>query len=165
MLPEKKELGIQGLMKQPKAKIIISRFKENFDWVKKYTDNYLIYNKGEPIDDSHIINAENIGGNQRDIFRFICDYYDDLPNLMADFAFRIILAEDQYTLNKLLQIRSLWIPKDGGFVPASNYEFYKFKDEEEALAEYDDILNIILNYQDKIPFWKEEEPTSSNSTP
>ena len=89
----------------------------------------------------------------------------DFPNLMADLAFKIILAEDQYTLNKLLQIRSLWIPQDGGYVPASNYEFYKFKDEEEALAEYDDILNIILNYQDKIPYWREEQPTSSNPTP
>ena len=85
----------------------------------------------------------------------------NLPNLLSDLALKIILAEDQYTLNKLLQIRSLWIPQDGDYVPASNYEFHEFKDKEEALAEYDDILNIILNYQDKVPFWKEEEPTSS----
>ena len=70
-------------MKQPKAKIIISRFNEDFSWVKEYTDDYLVYNKGEPIDDPHIINTENIGGNQRDIFKFIHDFYDDLPDLMA----------------------------------------------------------------------------------
>jgi len=70
-------------MKQPTAKMIISRYKENFDWVKEYTDNYLIYNKGKPIDEVRVINAENIGGNQRDIFKFIYDFYDDLPDLMA----------------------------------------------------------------------------------
>lgn len=80
----------------------------------------------------------------------------DLPNLLANLAFKIILSEDQHTLNKLLQIRSLWIPQEGSYVPASNYEFYKFEDKEEALAEYDDILNIILNYQDEVPHWREE---------
>ena len=33
-----------------------------------------------------------------------------------------------------------------------------------ALAEYDNILNIILNYQDKIPHWGTEAPTSSDTT-
>ena len=58
-------------MKQPKAKIIVSRFNEDFSWVKEYTDDYLVYNKGEPMVDLHIINTENIGNNQRDIFKFI----------------------------------------------------------------------------------------------
>lgn len=70
-------------MNQPKAKIIISRFNEDFNWIKKYTNNYLVYNKGEIIADSHVINIENIGNNQRDIFKFIYDYYDNLPDLMA----------------------------------------------------------------------------------
>jgi len=70
-------------MIQPEAKIIISCFEEDFDWIKDYTDNYLIYNKGEPIDDLHVINTENIGNNQRDIFKFIYDFYDNLPELMA----------------------------------------------------------------------------------
>ena len=70
-------------MSQPEAKIIISRYKEDFEWVKEYTDNYLVYNKGEPIDDSHVINTKNIGGNQRDIFKFIYDNYSKLPKLMA----------------------------------------------------------------------------------
>lgn len=71
-------------MLKPKCKIIISRYKENFDWVKEYTDDYLVYNKGVPIDgDFHILNVPNIGGNQIDIFRYIIDHYDNLPSLMA----------------------------------------------------------------------------------
>lgn len=71
-------------MINPKCKIIMSRYKEDFSWIHEYTEDYLIYNKGDPIeDDSHIINTENIGGNQRDIFKFIYENYDDLPELMA----------------------------------------------------------------------------------
>jgi len=67
-----------------KAKIIISRYKEDFSWIKEYTENYVVYNKGEPIlGDSRILNVENIGGNQRDIFKFIVDNYENLPELMA----------------------------------------------------------------------------------
>ena len=55
-----------------KAKIIISRFKEDYSWVEEYTDNYVVYNKGELIEnDSHVLNVENLGGNQRDIFDFL----------------------------------------------------------------------------------------------
>lgn len=66
------------------AFLVVSRFKENIDWVDEYTDKYLIYNKGEFIrEDPRIISVENTGGNQKDIFRFVVDYYDNLPELMA----------------------------------------------------------------------------------
>ena len=74
----------------------------------------------------------------------------------ADLAFKIILSEDQHTLKKLLQIQSRWIMEDEILKPISGYSFYEFKDKEEALIEYDAILNIILNYQDKVPNWKIE---------
>lgn len=67
-----------------KAKLILSRYKEDFSWIKEYTDNYFVYNKGEVIEgDYRILNVENIGGNQRDIFKFIIDNYENLPELMA----------------------------------------------------------------------------------
>jgi hypothetical protein len=62
--------------------IIISRYQEDYNWVKEYPYNYIVYNKGEPIyNDSHIFNTENIGGNQRDIFHYIYYNYDNLPDL------------------------------------------------------------------------------------
>lgn len=64
-------------------KFIISRYKEDFNWVKDYTDNYIIYNKGEPVFESNVFNTENIGGNQRDIFHFISSNYDNLPDMMV----------------------------------------------------------------------------------
>ena len=64
--------------------IVISRYKENFDWIQEYNDDYIIFNKGEPIlNDSHIVNKENLGGNQKDIFDFIYDNYENLPEVMV----------------------------------------------------------------------------------
>lgn len=80
----------------------------------------------------------------------------DLPNLLADLAFKIILSEDQHTLKKLLQIQSRWVVEEGQISSVSSYSFIKFIDKEEALEHYDSILNIILNYQDKIPNWRRE---------
>ena len=61
---------------------VVSRYKEDYNWISEYTNDYLIYNKGEPIeDDNHIINVKNIGGNQRDICKFITDNYDNLPDV------------------------------------------------------------------------------------
>jgi hypothetical protein len=70
-------------MKQPKALIVISRYNEDISWVHDYTENYLIYNKGIPLNDPHEITCKNIGGNQRDIFQYVVDHYDDLPELVA----------------------------------------------------------------------------------
>jgi len=70
-------------MKKPKAKIIVSRYKEDYNWVKEYTDDYLVYNKGYPIFEKNIINTPNLGGNQRDIFKYIFENYNNLPELMA----------------------------------------------------------------------------------
>jgi len=73
------------MLKKPKAFFIVSYYNENLSWLDEYTDDFLIYNKGIPvnIDDPRIENVPNFGGNQIDIFRFIYEHYDDLPELMA----------------------------------------------------------------------------------
>ena len=96
-------------MLKPKCKIIISRYNEDYSWINKYTDNYLIYNKGEEINDSHIINVENIGENQIDIFRFIYDNYESLPDIMIfiqaypfdhcrEDIFKELIKKDEFTV-------------------------------------------------------------------
>jgi hypothetical protein len=63
---------------------VVSKFNEDISWLDDYTNNYVIFNKGEPIkNDYHIMNVTNQGGNQRDICRFLCYSYDQLPRLMA----------------------------------------------------------------------------------
>tara|TARA_R110000765_G_scaffold426485_1_gene542285 strand:- start:1645 stop:2322 length:678 start_codon:yes stop_codon:yes gene_type:complete len=70
--------------RKPKAHFIVSRYKEDPSWIKEYTDNYIIYNKGEPLDDTFNVKImPNTGGNQYDISHFIHENYSDLPNLMA----------------------------------------------------------------------------------
>lgn len=62
-------------------KLIISRYNEDVSWVKEYDIDYVIYNKGEDLDSSfNWIRRENIGENQKDIFSFIEDNYENLPN-------------------------------------------------------------------------------------
>jgi len=62
---------------------ILSRYNEDYSWIENYTQDYLIYNKGESIlNNSKIINIENIGGNQRDIAKFSFENYDNLPDIM-----------------------------------------------------------------------------------
>ena len=109
-------------MKQPKAKIIISCFNEDFSWVKEYTDNYLVYNKGEPVDDPHVINTKNIGNNQRDIFKFIYDFYDNLPELMAFIQADPFDHCKKETFDKLIYNECFTPLEDYGLVPANSLE-------------------------------------------
>jgi hypothetical protein len=62
---------------------LLSRYKEDFNWIKEYTDDYIIYNKGTLINnDSHVFNTENVGCNQRDIFDYVSTNYNNLPDIM-----------------------------------------------------------------------------------
>jgi hypothetical protein len=70
-------------MNKPKALFILSRYKEDYNWIEKYTDNYIVYNKGDVIEGNEkVINKPNLGGNQRDIFEFVYDNYENLPERM-----------------------------------------------------------------------------------
>ena len=63
---------------------VVSRYNEDFQWVKEYTENYYVYNKGEPIlGEYHVKNVLNKGMNQRDIFDFIWTQYLHLPECIA----------------------------------------------------------------------------------
>jgi hypothetical protein len=71
-------------MNKPKVFIVVSRYKEDVSWIDSLTDDYIIYNKGEKLPKKYKqILAPNFGGNQYDIFRYIHDNYDNLPELMA----------------------------------------------------------------------------------
>lgn len=64
--------------------IVISRYNEDVSWLDEYNFDYIIYNKGDELDNKYNhINVENIGGNQRDIFQYIVDNYDNLPEVIG----------------------------------------------------------------------------------
>lgn len=65
-------------------KLIISRYSEDVSWIKDYSIDYEIFNKGEPLqEDYRSRQVENVGENQKDIFAFIVENYESLPDTMA----------------------------------------------------------------------------------
>jgi len=158
-----------------KAKIIISRFKEDYSWVEEYTDNYVVYNKGEVIENNnHILNVENLGGNQRDIFDFIISNYDNLPNLMAfvqAFPFdhckketfdKLILNNEFTSLEDYSHVKAEGCHKkaeDGGYMEINNSwyipECNKTYSQGCKYSSFDEFMNTIFanyNHVDWIRF-------------
>ena len=73
-------------------------------------------------------------------------------NLIADLGFKIILSEDEATLKRLMIIGTEFTTKNGKATGVQSvYPKPLFKDKEHAKEHYDEILNIILTYQDRIP--------------
>lgn len=79
----------------------------------------------------------------------------DFPNLLADLAFKIILAEDESALTKMMSIGSRFKVENGKIIGVESvYPVPSFRNQDEAVEHYNDILNIILTYQDKLPITK-----------
>ena len=64
-------------------KYIVSTFNQDFDWVKKYTKDFVIYNRGDEHIDGTIHVQPNIGTDLADKFRWIIENYDNLPSTVA----------------------------------------------------------------------------------
>jgi len=77
----------------------------------------------------------------------------DLSSLLADLAFKIVLAEDEPALRKMSRIRTEFTETadEKRFGLKSVFPSPIFKDKESAKRHYEDILGIILTYQDKAP--------------
>jgi len=74
-----------------------------------------------------------------------------LSKILADLAFKIILAGDEAALEEILPIQTDYEVKNGKIGVRSYYPKPVFKNKEEAMRRYEKILNIILTYQDKMP--------------
>jgi len=109
-------------MKKPKSKVIITRFNEDYSWIKEYTDNYIIYNKGIPIQEERVINTENIGGNQRDILEYIFENYENLPRLMGFIQAYPFDHCKKEIFDKLIYAENFTPLEYYGKIPANNYE-------------------------------------------
>lgn len=61
-------------------KYILSRYNHDLDWLKEYTDDYVLYDRSEkPLDGSIVV--PNIGSDLYDKFTYIIDNYDSLPDV------------------------------------------------------------------------------------
>ncbi len=84
----------------------------------------------------------------------------NLTEAFGDFAFKIMLSEDETALREFSKIKTTFETQDGiHYRIVSKYPTpLTFRDRDEALRQYEE-LNIILTYQDKIPFsmWPKEK--------
>ncbi len=63
---------------------VISQWNNDVSWIKDYTENYLIYDKSNTLEESdRVIKCKNVGHNLHDIFHFIYNNYETLPDMIA----------------------------------------------------------------------------------
>lgn len=61
-------------------KYIVSRYNQDVDWLKEYSDDCVIYDRSpEPVKGSIVV--PNIGSDLYDKFTYIIDNYDNLPDV------------------------------------------------------------------------------------
>lgn len=123
--------------------LVVSNYHNDLSWVPAYTDNYLIYDKGEApvypptINPSKVLKSPNIGYNMYDYFTFIIDHYADLPDCtiftkgnifprhVSQAYFNRIINNDFFTpIEDYRQHRENWpvcfFSSDGGFCEINN---------------------------------------------
>lgn len=63
-------------------KYIISRYNHDMEWLKDYTDDYIIFDRSEtPLDDLDVVVVRNLGTDIYDKFKYIVDNYNNLPDV------------------------------------------------------------------------------------
>lgn len=63
-------------------KFIVSRYNNDIEWVKDYTDDFVVFDRSEiPLDWPQVHVVPNIGSDIYDKFKYIVDNYDNLPDV------------------------------------------------------------------------------------
>lgn len=66
--------------KKPKAFFVVSQWNNDVSWIEDYTDQYVIYDKSNTLEQSEkVIKCPNVGHNLHDIFHFIYNNYENQP--------------------------------------------------------------------------------------
>mgnify|MGYP003660024033 CR=1 FL=1 len=62
--------------------LVVNQYKYDVSWVPRYTDNYIIYDKGETeLESDKVIKLPNVGHNIHTYFHHIIENYDDLADV------------------------------------------------------------------------------------
>jgi Protein of unknown function (DUF3431) len=84
---------------------VVNNYNNNFEWVKKYTDNYLICDRSDSNlpkkDDPNIKLEPNLGYNIYSYMSFIIDNYDNLPDYTAFIKANILerhISKDEFDI-------------------------------------------------------------------
>jgi hypothetical protein len=66
-------------MKEEKCVVVISRYNEDVSWLNQLKIPYILYNKGEKLDDFTYSEIPNQGRETETFLRFITEHYHNLP--------------------------------------------------------------------------------------
>lgn len=136
-------------------KFIVSRYNQDVNWLKEYTNNFIIYDRSDTTCDDGIP-VDNMGTDIFDKFRFIVENYDNLPEVAVYTKanlFKYISKEefdkvkDNKTFTPLLtQGHNTYMPvcyyKDGLYYEVNNY-FYLEPHPVKSRASFIELTDIL----------------------
>lgn len=62
--------------------VLVSAYNNDLTWLNEYTDNHVIYNQGDPINNVHSVLRPHRGTDILDKFSWIVENYDNLPDIV-----------------------------------------------------------------------------------
>lgn len=130
-------------------KYIVSTFNQDFDWVKKYTKDFVVYNRGdEPIEGTvHV--QPNIGTDLADKFRWIIENYDNLPDTVALVKANLFKYISEEEFEKLKDNKT--------FTPLLTQNHRAYSDNDGVVCYYEDGM-----YHERNDYWYlREVPTKT----
>lgn len=150
-----------------RREIVITRFNEDLSWTEeyKYLCPIVVYNRGEEMD-KPTIPVENLGGNQRDICKYIVDNYDDLPSVVTflqgnpfdhckkEIFDKLIYRETFTSFDYYGNIpNSGWERRteEGGYIEVNNSWYIQshnqFKNQTCRYSSFDEFMNTYFHYE------------------
>lgn len=151
-------------------KWIVTHHYHNFDWIYNYTNNYLIYDKTNTLQETdNIKHQKNVGYNIYDMFHFIVNNYDNLPDVCVfikaniferqhcfEEKFKRLINNNTFTpleSYEHLPISHVHIKgEDGGYCELNTLHGCWTKSQNEFFKTYNEFLDIIFTYPE-YPKW------------
>jgi hypothetical protein len=120
-------------------KYVISRYENDIAWVKKYTKDFVIYDRSEiPLEDTIVV--PNLGSDIMDKLGWIIDNYDNLPDV-------VLLAKGN--LFKFIEESEFKKVKDNKtFTPLLTQKHKTYSDNEGVVCYYEDGM-----YYERNDYW------------
>ena len=147
-----KPISIENRIIQSGAKLIITDFntlsnKIEESWLNDFTDNFLIYDRAHRFSESDKVkHQKNVGANIYDIFDFITENYNDLPEIMIFCKGNVIPRH--CGIRKFIEIcnNTTFTPIENYIreTPAFNHGIYSFVDENDRYHEKNNEVNATV---------------------
>ena len=96
--------------------LVVNQYHYDISWIEKYTDNYVVYDKGgTEIESDKVIRLPNVGSNIHTWFYHIIQNYDNLPDV-------IIFAKGNISPRHCREEKLLKLINNSEFTPLESYE-------------------------------------------